>query len=320
MADLSNPNDMAIDEIGILDKFNKGEIWLFPDKHPDGWIQAVIDRAEAEIVAFDQRNPGNVLSGVDKVDWRFYTADEKAAFEWYWREVLPADKWSKLVDDYLVDQATSVPGGGIDVDEFGENDHLDIDGKIPVPEVKTWTGGDNKDGELKVSTEAIRYFANSIGKIVSTTGGKPGGMILDVRGNLDDLNVLPGKFARAEKMRRKLAGGDENPGLIGDTAGLLTKIHQALFALRESLLAMANSYEYTEDGNVRTGKDLKDKSEKFRNMTEAEFAKAMGRPWGQIDDIGDYGQVTSGGYSGGDGGDKSDGDKSGGDRSDGGES
>ena len=299
--DLSEPNWLAFEKLGIFEKFDNGEIEGYPDKHPAGWTEAVIDRIESEANLVDGVTRSLFRDFEDLVNWDNYTAEEKAAFEWYWYEVLPEDKWPKIVDAYYADFEDDVTW-----DEFGEQDHLAVDGTVDVPEVKTYTGGDNKNGELKVSTEAIRYFANSIGKLFSTPGGEPDSLMLKVARDLDGLNVLPGKFARAEKMRRKLSGGDETPGLIRDSADLLVKIHQTLFTLRDSLLAMAKSYEYTEDGNLRTGKDLKDRSEAFRRLTEAEFAKAMKDPWGQIGDIDDYGQIST---QGGGGGDKSGGDK-----------
>ncbi|SCF40084.1 hypothetical protein GA0070216_113112 [Micromonospora matsumotoense] len=296
--DYSYPNDEAIDQTGILDKFNAGEIGGFPGKHPEGWIQAVIDEVQAEI----QSNSNSM----QKVDWSHYSAEEKAAYDWYTDEVIPRDKWDKIVDDYKADSAKEE---NVTWEKYGGTDYSGIDGKINPPDVKVYTGGDNKNGALKVSTEAIRYFANSIGALVGTDG-KGNSMMLDVSNKLGELNVLPGKFARAEVMRQKISGdGSTNTGLIGDTQGLLVKVHQTLFALRESLLKMADSYEYTEDDNLRTGKDLEKKTKEFNAMTKEEFTKAMGKPWGQISDIDDYGQVGTEGGGGKSGGGESGGGK-----------
>ncbi|WFE34594.1 hypothetical protein [Micromonospora sp. WMMD975] len=291
--DFGYPNEKAIDYIGILDKFNNGEIDGFSKEHPDGWIQAIIDRVQSDIMS----------SRTNHVDWSDYSAEERAAYEWYRDEVV--DNWDDVVKDF---KDNDVPDeDSVEWDEFGESDKLDIDGKIDTPDVKAYTGGDNKDGDLKVSTEAIRYFANSIGELFDNPNGRGGSLMLTVGDKLGDLDVLPGKFAVAELMRRKIHGGGEGVGLIGDTQGLMEKIHQTLYTLRQDLLTMADSYEKTEDGNARTGKDFEEKTAEFNAMTEEEFSKAMGDSWGNIGDIGDFG----GGDSSGSGGSDGDGDGSG---------
>ncbi|WKU05734.1 hypothetical protein [Micromonospora sp. HUAS LYJ1] len=292
------PNDKAIDYIGILDKFNNGEIDGFAKKHPDGWIQAVIDRVQSDYLSSSSR--------VNHIDWSDYTAEERAAYDWYRDEVV--DNWDDVVKDF---KDNDVPDEkSVTWDEFSESDKLDIDGKIDTPDVKAYTGGDNKDGDLKVSTEAIRHFANSIGELFDNPNGRGGSLMLTVGDKLGDLDVLPGKFAVAEIMRRKVHGGGEGVGLIGDTQGLMEKVHQTLYTLRLDLLAVADSYEKTEDGNARTGKDFEEKTAEFNALTEEEFSKAMGDSWGNINDIGDFGNGSSSG-EGGSGGNDGDGSDSG---------
>ncbi|WP_416901396.1 hypothetical protein [Micromonospora echinospora] len=299
--DFSYPNDRAIEHIGILDKFNNGEIDGFPQEHPDGWIQAVIDRVQADIMSSD--------SEFNKVDWSEYTAEERAAYDWYTAEVVEIESWNALVADF---QENDVPDeDSVDFDEFDESDHLDIDGSIDAPEVSVYTGGsDNSAGDLKVSTAAIRYFANSIGELFDDPNGRGGSLMLRVGDDLAALDVKPGKFAVAEIMRRKIHGAGEGGSLIGDSQGLLDKIHQTLYTLRLSLLEMADSYELTEDGNTLTGKDFEESTAEFNAMTEEQLGDALSDPWGHINGIDDYGQISSSGEGGGGDGD-GDGDSSG---------
>lgn len=305
--DFSYANDEAIEQIGILDRFNNGEIDGFPNEHPDGWIQAVIDEVQADI----ERNYSQHTGGSD-VDWSNYTDEERAAYEWYTDEVIAYDKWDALVEEY---EETSSAEDNVSYDEYQEPDEYDIDGGIDEPDVTTYTGSDNENGELKVSTEAIRHFAKQIDKVA----WRGGGLLLDASARFDTLDIRPGKFARAELMRQKISGGGENPGQIGDTQGLLVQVHQTLFMLSENLVQMADSYQRTEEGNDRTGRDLEDRTREFNEMTESEFADAMGDSWGYIDGTDDFGQVSTDGSSGGgdsDGeseGDESSGDESGGD-------
>ncbi|GLY23757.1 hypothetical protein [Micromonospora sp. NBRC 101691] len=304
--DFSYPNDRAIEHIGILDKFNNGEIEGFPQEHPDGWIQAVIDKIQADIMS----NSNN--HGINNIDWSDYTAEEKAAYDWYKAEVVEIESWNALVADF---RENDVPDeDSVDFDEFDESDHLDIDGSIDPPEVSVYTGGsDNSAGDLLVSTAAIRYFANSIGELFDDPNGRGGSLMLRVGDELASLEVKPGKFAVAEIMRRKIHGTGEGVGLVGDTQGLLEKIHQTLYTLRLSLLEMADSYELTEDGNVRSGKDFEESTAEFNAMTEEELGDALSDPWGHINGIDDFGQISSSGEGGdGDGGDGSgDGDGAG---------
>ncbi|MFV2009108.1 MULTISPECIES: hypothetical protein [unclassified Micromonospora] len=295
--DWDKPNRPAADQMGIFDKFNSGEVDGFPNKHPPGWIEAVIDKVNDDIAAENDGKCYPYLS--DTIDWSTYSADEKAAYEWYESEILDFDKWDDHVDEY---HATAANEDNVSWDDFEEPDSYDIDGDIDAPEVKAYTGGDNKNGQLKVSTEAIRHFVHQIDKIA----WEGGGMLLDASNRFDELDIRPGKFAKAELMRQKLAGnGGDNLGLIGDTKGLLVQVHRTLFSLRESLLQMANSYERTEEGNERTGKDLEERTEEFNKMTEAQFGQHMGDTWGYLGDTGDFGQVSTDGAKTGDtGGDE----------------
>ncbi|KXK60064.1 hypothetical protein AWW66_20830 [Micromonospora rosaria] len=298
--DFSYANDEAIEQIGILDRFNNGEIDGFPNEHPDGWIQAVIDEVQAEI-----QSTYNPRTGSSNVDWSNYTDEERAAYEWYRDEVIPPEKWRAHVEEY---QEESSDEDNVSYDEYQEPDEYDIDGDIDEPDVTTYTGTDNENGELKVSTEAIRHFVKQIDKVA----WRGGGLLLDASNRFDTLDIRPGKFARAELMRQKIVGGGENRGLIGDTQGLLTQVHQTLFVLSDNLLQMANSYERTEEGNDRTGKDLEDRTREFNEMTESEFANAMGDSWGYIDGTGDFGQVSTDGSGGNDDSDDDSDDDSGG--------
>ncbi|BCJ67309.1 hypothetical protein [Polymorphospora rubra] len=298
--DFSYANEEAIDQIGILDRFNNGEIEGFPDQHPDGWIQAVIDEVKAEI----QRNYNDNTYSSD-VDWSNYSDEERAAYEWYKNEVIPYEKWKALVEEY---EETSSDESNVSYDEYQEPDEYDIDGDIEEPGVTIYTGTDNENGELKVSTEAIRHFVKQIDKVVWLGGG----LLWDARKRLNTLDVRPGMFARAEVMREKI--GEPDSGLVGDTRGLLRNVHWTLASLSDNLLQLASSYERTEEGNELTGNDLEERTREFNEMTESEFADAMGDSWGYIENTDDFGQISTDG-SGGDDEDDDEDDDSGDDDS-----
>ncbi|MEV0609343.1 hypothetical protein AB0I61_23525 [Polymorphospora rubra] len=300
--DFSYANEEAIDQIGILDRFNNGEIEGFPNQHPDGWIQAVIDEVKAEI-----QSTYNPSTGMSDVDWENYSDEERAAYEWYKDEVIAPEKWRALVEEY---EETSSDEDNVSWDSYQDPENYDIDGDIDAPEVSAYTGGDNENGELKVSTEAIRYFVKQLDKVV----WRDGGLAFDSSERFKAIDVKPGQFARAYVMKERISGNGESTGLVGDTQALLMTVHWALFELRGSLVQMADSYELTEEGNELTGRDLEQRTEDFNNMTETQFAEYMSDPWAYIEAIGDHGQISTDG-SNDDSDDDSD-DDSGGDDSD----
>ena len=296
--DYSYPNDDAIDAIGILDKFNNGEIAGHTTKHDPGWIQTVIDNVQADIQS-NSNSASSRWGGGSSVDWSDYTAEEKAAYEWYRDEVIETDHWKAIAAEW---EKTRPEPKDVKDPAFSENtqytDEPMKDYTVPN-EINQYKGGDNEKGELKVSLAAIRHFAAEIEKIAPN--GK--GLLLDASNKLHGLDIKPGKFAKAEKLRLKIVGdGDSDTGLVGDTQGLLQTVHQALYLLRENLVKMADSYEYTEEHNLRAGKDLEDKTKEFNNITTEDFTSMMDKPWAKIENIGDYGQGDGTGGGAGVGG------------------
>ncbi len=275
--DFSYPNDAAIAQIGILDKYNNGLIPGHPGKHPAGWIQTVIQKVQADL--------SNVPAGKDRsgsVDWSNYTQEEHDAYNWYTDDVIDTDKWKAIVADY---QNNSTKESNVTWDSYDQSNHPYSNPNVNIkpPDVTAYTGGDNTNGDLKVSTDAIRYFANQIDK-VATDDGK--GLLMDASNAFNDLDVRPGKFAKAEVMRQAVVGTGApgaGPGLVGDTQGLMKQLHSTMVSLKQDLLTLATTYDNAED---------------FNHMTAKQLADDMDKAWSNISGIDQYGTFGEGSGSG----------------------
>ena len=283
MPDLSYANDDAVKTIGALKPYDQR------NNHPDGWTQSVIDKIEQEITRATPSNPNRSVD-IDQVLSKF-SPEERDAWKWYHEEVVPPDKWKKLVDDYNVSGAKKSvePPAGFD----SGKDYVPKPGSQfkPPDGVKPWSGADNKKGDLAVSHEAINYFIKSLGAVA----GDGHGILLDARGVLDKIDPRPGGFARAEVMRQRVRGaGPDDPGLQGDTMHLLGRVHSALFDLQANLKTLLNNYKDAED---------------FNSLTSDKLDKVMDDTWDKVDSLGDFGQTKSSGTgSGGSGGGSGGGD------------
>jgi hypothetical protein len=279
MVDLSHASPAAIQTIGVLNLFDKRK------GQPEGWTQSVIDKINQDIRANTPSNP-NSPDNVEKVLSGF-SPEEREAWAWYQREVVPPDKWERLVKNYEENDGHLKMGVDPPPPFDPDKEYVSKSGtKFQAPHgVKTWSGANNTGGNLTVSHEAINFFIKNVGAIA----GDGTGILLHARTTLDVINPRPGGFARAELMRQRVRGSSpDDPGLQGDTMALLAAVHSALFDLQADLRTLLKTYDEAEDFNTLTSAGLKD---------------VMDGSSSKIEDLGDYGQSRStGGGSGTDGG------------------
>jgi hypothetical protein len=266
--DFGYANDAAIDAIGVLDKYDKDH------GHPAGWTRAVINKIQADI----QNSPAHKESMGGSYDKSDYTADENAAYDWYNDDVVDQDHWLALVAQYNKDQAGTVNPEGYDPNK--QYVTKDDGGFKPPGNTSEYTGGNNPNHEVTVSTEALNYFANQLDQIV----GDGTGILFDAHNELKNVEMKPGGFAKAEVLRQVIEGvSAKDSGLRGDAMGLMLALHEALYAVKTNMRQMVRDYDTTEE---------------FNGMTAQQLSKAMDAAWGKIGNVGDYGQ-SSGTTAGG---------------------
>ncbi|WP_127500459.1 hypothetical protein [Actinoplanes solisilvae] len=258
-------NDDAIKQMGLYNLYDDG-LGGTSSTHPNGWTQLVIKRIE---------DVGGDTTG--------FSPDEVKAWEWYQNNVLDPDGWDKTVSQYKDSPYNS---GQPTPDSFkpfdSKDDYITKPGSgFKPPSLTAYSGPDNKSGQLSVSFEAIQYFINELKAIA----GDGSGMLLDVRADVNKLDIRPGGFARAELMRQKVmgsAGGD--PGLRGDTMDLFTNVHSTLFDMQVELRNMLTEYQNAED---------------FNKMTADQFGDVLDGTLGKMDNISQYGKSNSSSSGGG---------------------
>ncbi len=262
------PNEEAIDKIGVLANHDK------EFHHDVGWTRSVIRRIEQD--AFGHGDPNPRTGAPSGFDRNQYDAQELSAWDWYESKVLDTDQWKKLVKDYKTDEHQVKPEGYHEDKQYVDH-HEPIVKGTNVP----YNGSNNPNHELRVSTDALKHFANQLDTVVKDDGS---GMLRDARNKLQTVQMRPGGFAKAELLRQKIDGVNAaDAGLRGDSMNLMLAVQEALLAVKSGLLKMANEYEKAEDFNHMTADQLKD---------------SMGKAWGQISEIGDFGKAdgtTSGG-------------------------
>ncbi|WP_213453725.1 hypothetical protein [Rhizomonospora bruguierae] len=148
----------------------------------------------------------------------------------------------------------------------------------PPSGMQEYGGVNNKNHELAVSVEALEYFARQIEQILDKD------MLQAARRSLATFVMRPGKFAKAEVLRQKIAGVKaDDTGLRGDSMKLLQAVHDALYQIKKNLRELITNYDSTEE---------------FNKLTTAQLDEVMGAAWGKIGSLGHYGQ-TEGSISGG---------------------
>lgn len=258
--DFSYANPEAVDAVGVLPEYDKEHGF------EDGWARSVIERWR------------NDYDG--DIDW---DDDEQALLDWYKDDVIEHDKWKAIVEEHNEDITQE---DNVTVDQYdADNPPFDMpENTFEHPEDAEYSGGDNPNQELAVSTEALRHVANQIGAIVGLDDSGSN-LILQARTQLSDIQMRPGGFAKAEVLRQKIEGASaDSSGLRGDAMGLLLASHEALLAVKDGLLKIADSY---------------DNAEEFNEMSTTQLGENMGNAWGKIDKLSEYGK-TDGTTTGGD--------------------
>lgn len=251
----------------------------YPNLEAEDYIDvwSIYDKEHGEEAGYTRALIQNYLNDDDR-NYDSLSGDEKQVVDWYQDNVL--DKWDDRVKDYQDAHTQSGNGDTVAWDEYNDqNTYIDhpTDTFTP-PTTSEWTGGNNPNKQVSVSTEALRFIANQIGAVVDQ------GTVLNMNTKLKAVDLKPGGFAKAELLRQKINGAkDGDTGLAGDSAALMTDINEALVAIKDNLLKLANSYENNEDFNKMTAEDLNE---------------AMDAAWGQITEVGQHGQ-TEGTTAGG---------------------
>ena len=265
----------AVDQMGLLDQWEKDH------GESDGFVKTVVDKIYADIRSnSNTTHKEDTGGGFDRGD---YDADELAAWDMYSEKYknMAYPEWKKLVDQHRADEASQ----DIEYDDpstfesptNGENETLWPPKNLTLNE-GTFNGSGHTNNEMVVSTEAIQHLITAFGQIAK---GEHEGELLKLATELDGRHIKPGGFARAELLRRKIDGtGDADPGLRGDTIGLLRTLHRALYEVKEGLVEMKKEYEKTEEDNT---------------VTQQQLQEHMAEAWSQVNGLGNYG--TRGGSS-----------------------
>ncbi|MFI5934996.1 hypothetical protein [Actinoplanes sp. NPDC051494] len=265
------PNVEAVDQMGLLDQWEKDH------GEEDGFIKTVVDKIHADILADSNTTHKEDTGGTfERGD---YDADELAAWDWYTEKYKNMDypEWKKLVQQHQADEA----GQEIDVTDpstyelktDGDNERIWPPSNLNLNE-NTYNGEGNQNNEMSVSTEAIQYLITSFGQIAKS---EHEGELLKLATELEGKFIKPGGFARAELLRRKIDGtGSGDPGLRGDTIGLLRTLHRAIYEVQQGLTEMKKEYEKTEEDN---------------EVTEQKLQEHMKDAWSELGALGGYGTV-----------------------------
>lgn len=281
MTDFSYANDDAVKQTGVLPQHDTDT------GNPPGWTDAVITKIKAEIEKEHSNDHGESAAIKPDYDHSMFTADENAAYQWYKDNVIEPGHWKQIVANYEANGGSKAPTGATATPYNPDDDYIPKkDSGFQPPDVHEYNGPDNKSHTLSVSTEAIEYFINEL----KAVAGDGTGILLDARGDLNKLDMKPGAFARAELMRQKVMGSqNDDPGLRGDSMNLLTTIHSALFNMQTDLHNMLVEYQNTED---------------FNKMTVDQFNGVMDDAWGKVGNLSQYGKTDSTGSGSGSDGDK----------------
>lgn len=232
--DLTYPNRDAAIHMKLHD--------LAPGGNADNRALNIIDRISADV----QSASRTVQKGETISTWSRdgYTAEELAVWDW-WQKSIEINEWRRLVAEWTKkNEPPAHPG--FDGDHFEERP-----ADIRYPQTTTYTGGNNPNHSVAVSTKALIHFADQL-KVVTA----PDGVLVQIVRKLETLKPLPGGFAKAELLRLAIVGGSDRPGLGPQTITLFTDIRVAFIRLEENLRAMARSYENDEEFNTLTGIQL----------------------------------------------------------------
>ena len=252
------PNMDAIDQMGVLDAYDKAH------GYPPGWSRSVIEK-----IQHDHAFTGHGRDTVSH-DNKSYPPDEQALWDYYNKDVIEESHWKKIVADY---NAKITKPDNVTPPVFDPKTQYipKVDTNFKPPTLTPFNGGDKSGGHVAVSTDALEYFAREIDQVA----GDGKGLLFDAHKALEVTALRPGGFAKAEVLRQTVDGsGSKDLGLRGETMNLLKTVHEALFAVKQNLRAVAKEYDSAEELNGLTADKLND---------------AMDPAWGKIGNIKDYG-------------------------------
>jgi hypothetical protein len=116
----------------------------------------------------------------------------------------------------------------------------------PVPGGKDTPG----KGSTKVDTQAMKTFAANIQSLVDD--GSP---LLQIRDNMDTVNVKPGMFKSAADLKSKI---QSDGGIRDQVRESLKNTIDALTHISMAVSGMASEYDSVEDANKMAGDKLND--------------------------------------------------------------
>ncbi|MFD4637143.1 hypothetical protein ACFWN2_07495 [Lentzea sp. NPDC058436] len=112
-----------------------------------------------------------------------------------------------------------------------------------------WTGtAEGGNGEVVVSTEAIRYVAGVIDSY------RP--VLTDLLDQLSQVDIAPGAFHHAVEMRSRVVGAEGNGGLKDDLSTTLANIIEGVADVSGALQQIAAGYDNADTRNVTTAADV----------------------------------------------------------------
>ncbi|MEU6264572.1 hypothetical protein [Saccharopolyspora shandongensis] len=163
------------------------------------------------------------------------------------------------------------PKDGKDYHKDGPNDVSGTE-KTPVGDVPKvpGDGGDKKkggDGVISVNTKALAVFADNVEALRVMIGKS--------KKKTDEVNVLPGGFNVAFKLRDKIMGtGDKDPGLKNNVRNYMDGLDIALANVRDEIRKLIVDYDSTEELNkLTTDKLSKVMGDSFRFIDSSSRSK-----------------------------------------------
>ncbi|GAA0389188.1 hypothetical protein GCM10009541_35310 [Micromonospora gifhornensis] len=237
--DLDRPSIAGADMIGLFRSYD--EAHGYPTDG-DSWARAVVSKIEQDLVQRGAYSWGDVGNND-------YTPEELAVWAWYHKQT-ESDRWKVLVAEYRQDDAkdrVTAPNEFDPEHAYIEKPHVSVEGLAvkPFADVADGRGG------IAVNTAAIAYFCNALDAPL-----RQDGMLELAKAALSDIELRPGGFAVAEKMRQKIVGAGESPGLSGQTITVMDDVKDVLLTLQSDLRELIKRYDETEELNALSVNDL----------------------------------------------------------------
>ncbi|WP_406077938.1 hypothetical protein [Micromonospora sp. NBC_00858] len=256
--------------------------------NPPGWAESVIDKIQKEIQDDRRLLESDFQSNAAfQVGLSNFNAEEKAAWDYYQNSIQDPDGlWETRqlneIEDTLdkegkFNEGHWYYGKAIKTDYDPHEDslgnwYIDRESDPDLPVLPKYEGSDNKNHDLVVSTEALKYLKRQIGKLVDE---KDSAIALDAKAKVAAVDIRPGGFAKAELLRQKIVGGAAGGGLQSETMELLQAVHDTLLQIKQNIDTLIIEYDSAED---------------FNKMTTQQLSEVMEGAWSKIDSMKDHGQ------------------------------